>query len=239
MAKYTIASVDWNTKQTELWLHHIKKNCHDYEILLIPEKRRFENCWSSPKLYCFDRAVETEWFVYLDTDTIVTRDLAELFEDMGDSEVGVSVYLGADKRMRAYVGNDRKAIEKYFALSKPVVHVPTGIVALKGLSPSVVYREWCSIFDMIDTKWPELSKRAGTKIYGWSNEVSFSFWLSWRYQDCWDKVYDIGKPLHYYLLSRNKELKKMEQLPMILHYHSRHVRLKQAGLGHLLEEVES
>jgi hypothetical protein len=91
---YTITTVDWNPAQTKVWLAQIKKHCRDYKLAILPDKRRYPSCWSSPKLYCFDVESNTEYFVYMDTDAYVLGDVSQVFRSMRDNNLGISVCLG-------------------------------------------------------------------------------------------------------------------------------------------------
>jgi hypothetical protein len=237
MVKYDIVTVDWNKDQTALWRRHVERVCQDYNLIIIPEKRRFPSCWSSPKLYCLVEEFQTDRVVYMDTDTIVTRDLGELFRAMGDAELGLSMYLGKQERLERQCGGGEcvKEIAKHFGIRGPVTHCPTGLMVFKGMDIERVYMDWCTAFSIIETNWPHLPEAAGTKREGWSNEVPFSFWLTSRYSNRWDAVWDIGPPYHTYLVGNEAPPRQTEPIPMILHYHSRPERLKKTGYGWALQ----
>jgi hypothetical protein len=234
MVKYDIVTVDWNKKQTALWRKHIERTCRGYNLIIIPEKRRFPSCWSSPKLYCLIQKFRTPRVIYMDTDTIVTRDLGELFKKMGDAELGLSMYLGKQSRLEGQAGGKAGVadIAKSFGIQGEVTHAPTGLMVFNGMDLQRVYDEWCTAFAVIEKGWPHLPRAAGNKNWeGWSNEVPFSFWLTSRYAGRWGAVWDIGPEYHWYLLGDDKRLRQTQPTPMIIHYHSRPERLGQAGLG--------
>ena len=88
--KYDIISVDWNPGQTDLWLHYVKKNCPEAYVTLIPDEKPIPRNWASGKINCFEQDFETEKVIYMDTDTIVTRDLGFVFKELGSRLVGAA-----------------------------------------------------------------------------------------------------------------------------------------------------
>ena len=230
MPKYHITTVDWNPEQTTLWLHHLRKNCRDFSVSLLPNVRRFASCWSSPKLNCLNQEFDTQHVIYMDTDTIVTRDLWEMFEWMGDAELGLSLCLGTKQSLHALTKPHGEEILSSFGLSKFPRRVPTGLMVFNKISPKTIYDGWCEAFSKIDAGWPDLPGKWGQEREGWSNEVSFSFWLARQRM----RIKDIPKEFHHYLLSNDTYISRCKTLPMIIHYHSRLDRVRRAGLDYLL-----
>ena len=99
---YEIISVDWNPEQTKIWRYWISKNCPTAKVYMIPDRRPFRFCWSGAKIDCWLYGFEGKRVIYLDTDTVVTRDMEEVFDMMGDCPIGASLNLKLDRLMTRY-----------------------------------------------------------------------------------------------------------------------------------------
>ena len=100
---YEIITVDWNPEQTRIWRYWVNKHCPTAKVYTIQDTKPVPWCWSGGKINCFLYGFETDRVMYMDTDTIVTRDLEPLFEMMGDAKISVSrdIPLGVPSHIKA------------------------------------------------------------------------------------------------------------------------------------------
>lgn len=91
MPKYTIATVDWNKEQTKVWEGFVRDKCPAADVVKIKDQRPFPDIPVAGILGVFDEPFKTDHVAYLDTDTIVFKDLEPLFEFMGSRyKIGIT-----------------------------------------------------------------------------------------------------------------------------------------------------
>lgn len=211
---YTIVTCDWNPTQTKMWLHYVEKNCPNAQILLIPDIKPVPFCWSSGKLGCFfqdtmDRMHHRNKLIYLDTDTIVLRDLYPLFEKMGDCFIGSGLSIVPDSLIKAMKKNH-----------PGYLHLSSGMLLFNDMRLSILSREWMRLM---------FSEKI-IKEYKW-HSLYEEYCLSLAVENIGLKkyVWDIPLSIHGNILSGCKF--GGESKPWVIHYHNL-ARLWKFGLGH-------
>jgi hypothetical protein len=197
---------------------------------MIPDLKPFPKSWSGGKVSCFAQDFETERIIYVDTDTIITKDLEPIFDYMDQEgyDIGLSLRIGGQGRW-VYLAGSMSVVRRIAAelrLNNHIRQTPTGVMFLNGLDPKRMYEEWCEMYRYLEKAHPYLTRGK------WSNEVPFAFWLAARYQGNMEKVWDLPHKVHHQLYSRDKYGLDKSDLPFIIHYHQPR-RLQANGLGHL------
>ena len=232
--KYSICTVDWNPEQTKVWLHNIEKYCNNYELRMCCDDRPIKGSWDSPKLNCLEDKFNTDKVIYMDTDTIVTRDLYEMFEVQGERTLGASLCLGSVKRLNLICGgrDNNNALAKHFGIGGSAFHVPSGLLVFNGIDTQDFYDKWMSAYRDIEKNFTNISGKADVN---WCSEVPLSFIVSKMYLPNMDDLWAIPTKYHYYLLNGDTKARAMVPAPLILHYHSIMKRVSSAGFGKYLE----
>jgi len=211
---YDLVTVNWNPRQTELWMFHVKRSCPGANVVLIDDGKPFPWCWSSGKLNCFadfPGLRNPGRFVYMDTDTIVTRDVGEVFELMGDAKLAASSAVPSNT-MNAWARSEgeRKNVDVAFELSRdhPPVHYSSGFMVLKDYPPADLGFKWSSAM-----AYEPLRATFGRhRCY---EEIALSYVIAADRIPLWDMPLEI----HGNLLGRHKCFGHT-RTPMVIHYHN-------------------
>ena len=226
--KYDIISVDWDHKQTEIWLHYVEKNCPEAHVTLIPDSRPIPWSWSGGKLDCFKQDFKTDKIIYMDTDTIVTKDLYHVFEDMGDCTIGLSDEI-TPKPYHISNAQAKKGIAEMWRLLSPHFppeHFSSGMIVVRGDYAPRLYERWMAM--MIYPPFLELFK--GFKL---AEEMSLMCIMANDFER--EQIYNIPLEVHGNLLGRTMRSGTAE-IPEVIHYHQAS-RARKFELGHYFEEV--
>lgn len=161
--------------------------------------------------------------MYMDTDAIVTHDLAELFDKMGDAHISVSSDIPGLTRMSHWTRERKKDVDAAFGIqpTRPVIHYSTGLVAL-ALSPKDLGFSWHSAMN-----YPPLRlAHGGHRCF---EEIAFSYVLAADNYSVWHQPLSI----HGNILGAKIFFGDV-QTPWVIHYHTER-RLRTVKLGHYLE----
>ena len=212
MTDYSIVSVDWKPEQTKLWLHHVKKNCPDAEIVLIKDEKPIPWNWASGKINCFKQKFATDRIIYMDTDTIVTRDLGFIFDNMGEATVG------ATSAIPIHPFNKRRDIIKALKPLGPLpTHFSTGLIALQAKNPPAFASLWQDMY-------PVIRKHLPGDHY--MNEITFSYLVREM------NTHDIPLEVHGNICG--KKYFGNTEIPAVIHYH-KPARLRNFGLDKYID----
>lgn len=213
---YDIITVDWNPEQTRMWRHYVEKNCPTANVITIPDDRAWYFCWSSAKLNCFRYPFEhPARVIYMDTDTVVSKDLEYLFDKVGDNFFGLTIRHHATHLLYG-IANILKIPRK------ECVYLSTGLIVLNGYPPARLYSGWYGL-----GLHPEIKRFMSNKTF---DEKVFTFWvISDR---CMGKIWEIPTSIHGNILGSKIDFEK-GTLPDVLHYHNPN-RLRNAGFGDLI-----
>ena len=214
---YEIIAVDWNKEQTRIWRHHVEKWCPGARITTIPDTRPIPHCWSSGKLACFSYS-ENPNLIYMDTDVIVTHDLKDVFDLMGDAKIGVSFGIQLN-RFEKQKSRQIAELKEGIGYRWPPIGVSSGLMVLKGVDPSVVYDGWMTMME-----YPPF--RTAFKRARLEEEYALSLWLAHAYDR--DEIYDIPLSVHGNICG-GRHFGGVA-VPWAIHYHKPE-RLKKYGMG--------
>ena len=226
MPTYDIISCSWHYQQTKVWLHHVRKHCPDAAIHLIPDSKPVPWCWSGGKLDCFSYdKFKTNRVIYMDTDTIVTKDLDFVFDDMEDRKVGLSSRIEIkpfDKQNHGikWIQKMSRHCNWHF---RPI-HYSSGMMVFKDTSLYDLWQPWFSM--MFYKPFLEICKG-----YALAEEASLAFVVPQLYKE--EEIYHIPYETHGNLLGGRKWFGGAEYAAVI-HYHKT-IRLKKHGLEKFLE----
>ncbi len=145
---YEIVTVDYIPEQTRVWRHWVNKNCPGVKVHTIPDRRPFRRCWSGAKIECWMYGFEGRRIIYLDTDTIVTRDMEEVFDLMGDAKIAASTELKQDRLKRKFpeVVEELRTDWKRFRIYNPP-NTSSGMVVLKDFDPELFFGMWAEVME--------------------------------------------------------------------------------------------
>lgn len=212
MKHYDIITVDWSPPQTKIWKHWIKLNCPNAFVHTIPDTKPIHYNWASGKLNCFRYPdFKTDKVLYLDTDTIVTKDPVHVFDDMGSSIIALSNNLtdnpqhGIDE-----VARKIKIIENQIDFLFPPEHFSSGMMALKREHLSWLYESWYWMMQQ------RIFKNLFEKDIP-AGEIALMFVLASTLDR--DQIYNIPLEVHGVLEKDRKRFGETE-LPEVMHYHN-------------------
>lgn len=227
---FDLVTCNWNPAQTKIWMFHVKQHCPTAHIVLVPDTKPIPWNWSSGKLNCFADLPELKYpgrFIYMDTDTIVTRDIAEVF-DLMDSPVAASSAIPATAPSMSAWAQDprgRESIDVAFEIFRdhPPIHYSSGFLAIQGsaLTPAELGFRWRSAME-----YPLL--RARFSRHRCYEEIALSYVLATDRIPVWDMPLEI----HGNILRRTHF--GHTRTPMVIHYHNPR-RLRAQHLEHYLE----
>jgi len=225
----SIVCVDWNERQTRTWLYHVMKNCPTAQIITVPDIKLVPGCRSCGKMMALasEKLRRPDRFIFLDSDTIVLKDLAPVFDMMGDRHVGVSLKSTPDNTLLTHrrFGAYRRTIEgacKLFGKEANPIYYMSGMIVLKDSEPLVFAHGWANITGLI--------KGVSTSDYFY-DEITLCLWLAFWFEEheIWaipPRVHDDG------WLRRPQKPHPFEDI-WVLHYH-KELRLKNNELGDLI-----
>ncbi|MDY6935644.1 MAG: hypothetical protein SVZ03_15660 [Spirochaetota bacterium] len=215
MSKYDIITVDWNAEQTELWLYYVERHCPDSRIILIPDEKPIPWCWSGGKLNCFKQKFESHRIIYMDTDTIVFRDMYPIFEMMDEALLGFSTKIishSSDYRNRkGSICNDLIMLSNFFGFRKLPIHRSTGMIILNKYDPLRLYEGWKLMFDYV-------SSFNNIKDDPFVDEIAMSYWIAYDSNEDGKGIWDIPLDIHRVKWRDIDDLSVVA--PMVFHYHS-------------------
>jgi len=223
-ATFDLISVNWNEEQARVWLHWVKRHCPTAAVHLVKDTKPVPWCWSSGKLNCFKYDdFQTDRIIYLDTDTIVTKDLEFVFDEMGDCCVGLS----SDIEIYKFHKVMRKQVESFSAFydyNWPPKAWSSGMMVLKGMDPMELHEGW--MHTMLFPPFRKIFPR-----HQLLDEIALGLWLTnWLPKE--DMIWDIPKPVH------GNVIKKPDfggaKVPAVIHYHKPE-RLKRNGMDKWLK----
>ena len=225
--KYTLTSVDWNPEQTKVWLHHARKNCPTANIVLVPDSKPIPDCWSCGKLECFNQDFETENILYLDTDTIITHDLKEVFYIMEDSRKSIGLspwsnFQGLTRYSKQGPLRSRHKSKKFingFSYSQ-YRHYSSGMIATIECHKQF-YEAWMT-FCKIMKRNKEFSRH---KLF---EEIALSLLVCSLKSN---SVWNIPAEIHNNILNKHTTI---NPFPWVIHYHKPE-RLKRCKLERYLK----
>jgi len=224
MSTYDLVTVDWNHNQTRLWLYHVRKHCPTANIVLVPDTKLFPWNWSSGKLACFfepEGVKHPSRFIYMDTDTIVTRDLEEAFDLQGDAPLGMSSAIPGMVSMSRWskVQRGREMLDAEFGLGRDnqPVHFSSGFMVLKNTSAEDLGEKWRSAME-----YPPLRRQFSRhRCY---EEIALSYVVAADRTPVWHMPLEIhGNILRKCYFGNARE-------PLVIHYHKPE-RLRAQKLG--------
>ena len=147
--------------------------------------------------------------IYLDTDTIVTRDLEGVFDLMGDAPLGVSQRL-KDDRLQGRFGHLMPRLAEAFEYRMEPPNISTGMVVCNNFDPELIYGMWAEV--MGHELFVELlGKHMTTEEYAIAIACARMF-------DDPAKVWDIPHEIHGNIYKKNKNFGEAE-VPWVMHYH--------------------
>jgi len=225
MSDYEIITVNWQPKQTAIWLHYVEKNCPDAKVYTIPDDKPVPWCWSGGKINCFAWPFETKRVIYLDTDTLVTRDLGFVFDEMQGACIGLSSEIEIFK----FHITMRPQVEKFgkrgYEYNWPPCAFSSGMMVLKGYDATALYAGWLNTM-----QWPPFLELFGKHTL--ADEIGLGLWLAHDLESA-DDVWHIPVEVHGNVLGGKTHFGKVET-PAVIHYH-KEARLRKAGLGKWLD----
>jgi hypothetical protein len=227
-----VISVDWNSPQTEFWLHYLKKNCPTANIILIDDAKPMNWNWSSGKINCFKYDFpHPERVIYMDTDTIVTRDLEPLFEMYPASLAGslfIPMMSPLHPRSRYGQKEDIAQCTRAFGLQKNPRHWSTGFLMLQNYPLMRLYEEWLAGMDF--SKLKVAFKRC--RVY---EELVFSYVVERMAREGYNLA-ELPHEIHGNIMSGERDFgtcrEEKNELPYVIHYHQTR-RLRQVKLESL------
>ena len=153
--RYLITTVNWNPPQTKVWLWHLKNvyrgnDTVSLDVRLLEDTKPVPWSWSAGKLNCYNLSLlpslaEYDGHVYMDTDTIITRDFLHTFETMGreGTVMAVSFNMAPIRMVQAISKQLAKEFPEYKSLYK---HASSGLLCLdtegNGRWVRDVYDNW-------------------------------------------------------------------------------------------------
>jgi hypothetical protein len=160
----------------------------------------------------------------MDTDTIVTHDLGEIFDKMGDRTLAMSSGI----ELRSAMQKQRQKIARLGKLVTyhwPPVHFSSGLMALKGYPPEELAEGWRLVME-----WGPFVDEF--RRYSLAEEMALGVYLSCVVEDP-ETIYHIPYEIHGNLLG-GKKIFGSADIPWVIHYHKPE-RLKRAKLERYLE----
>ena len=218
---YEIISCDWNKEQTVLWMRWIIKNCPTANIYTIPDTTPVPGCWSCGKLNCFTHEFETDRIMYMDTDTIVTRDLEPLWDEMGDCKFAASSKIPLfrlETGKRKQINDARKQMN----FKHDPIGWSSGMLMLKGYDPKRLYEGWIKIM-----RSPDFQRGFGRNQL--TEEFALSLFMACEFEK--EEIWDIPLEVHGNICGGRHF--GGAKVPAVIHYH-KPVRLRKEGLGEYL-----
>ena len=220
--EYEIITVDWKPEQTRIWRHWVSTFCPNAKIITIPDTKPIKWSWSAGKIDCFLWGFETDRIIYMDTDVIVTHDLEELFDLMGDAVISASSAIPLRQTVKVH----KKLYEKiapHFQYKYGPVNFSSGLIALKGFDPMTVYEGWRAVLEF--PPFVDVFKKR--KV---AEEEALSVWMATHFEE--DQIHHQPYEIHGNICGK-KYFGDTNQ-PWAIHYH-RPKRLIDAGLGKWLK----
>jgi hypothetical protein len=229
-SSYDLVTVNWHPRQTKVWKFHVKQSCPQANVVLLPNKKMFEWNWSSGKLCCFkylDELKHPGRFIYVDTDTIITHELADIFDRMDDAVLSLSSDIPATGGMSRWAKPEareaRAGCDLAFGLdpAENIVHYSSGLMALRGLDPRELGEKWAAA--MI---YPMLRARFGRALV--YEEIALSYVIAA------DRI-----PVHHQPLWMHGNILRRAffghcRAPWVIHYHNER-RLRAQRLERYLD----
>ena len=223
---YDIITVDWDRPQTALWRKHVERHCPTANIITIPDAKPIKWNWSSGKINCFKYDFPHPGRVmYLDTDTLVTRDLSEMWSIMeeGDWEMAASssIPMMGQKRSFLHRKKDRlDPVNKAFGLEEVPVHWSTGFMVFRDYPLMDLYQKWLWAME-----YPVFKSLKGARVF---EEFAFSYVVAADKTRIWP----MPGSIHGNIVSSRAFFGRLpkDKKPLVVHYHKIN-RLKKLGLG--------
>ena len=207
---YEIITVDWNPTQTKIWKFWIAKNCPTAKVYTIPDRRPFRYCWSGAKVDCWLYGFKGRRIIYLDTDTIVTRDMEEVFDMMGDRPLGASTNLKTDRMANKFSHLMPQFKEEMGLLMDLPPNISSGMLVCNNYDPELIYGMWVEAMEH-----PLFHKYL--KGHYTCEEYAISLGYAATFPDK-ESLWEIPNEIHGNLYYRKKQFGKVER-PMVIHYH--------------------
>lgn len=219
---YDIITVNWKPAQTRIWRYWAEKHCPTANIRTIPDRKPVPWCWSGGKIACFAEKFETDRIIYMDTDIIVTHDLEEIWDMMGESSVGVSLDIPAQK-FHTRFAKQINDLASQIGYNWPPHAMSSGFIALKGYSPHWLYQGWLGMME-----WGEFHARFRRQQL--EEEFALALWLSHDVKQ--EDVWNIPLSLHGNICG-GRNFGGVD-VPWAIHYH-RPNRLQKYGMDEWLK----
>ena len=212
--EYTIVGVDYNERETVPWLKFIADNCPRAQVVTINDTRPVGGCTTCAKMLTFNmqNIARPDRVIFLDSDTLVFKDLGPVFSIMGKSVVGVSLkdrtemdlfefHRFASLRLPLHDAMRVLGIEK-----KPTYYM-SGMIVLKGADPRVFAHGWANMTNILNKIPPQ-------NFY--YDEITLSFWLAAYFDE--ENIWRIPGNVHDDGWLRSEQDYRFEDI-WVLHYH--------------------
>lgn len=242
MYDYDIVTINHSESETKIWLHYIRKNCPGANVILLNDTKPFPRYRCSGKMgFLAHDKYKTQHIIYLDTDTVVFKDLGFVFDEMNDNSWGCSTVFAATDGMFFYnKGNRRQdaitACEYYDIPIEKLYHPLTGMLVFKNIIRAFpeIYTAWYEAFKLFKVK-------NLFEAYPPIDEAAFFFAEKLALPE--NSRWDIPAEIHNNL-AKCKEYKHrikppfytaapIPPWPAVLHYH-KPIFLNSVGFGYLL-----
>lgn len=225
---YDLLTVDWNPQQTMMWKKYVGKNCHKANVMTFMDKKPFPSCWSSGKIGCFEKDVGNHptRYVYIDTDTIVLRDIDDIICTMEreNPRAIIGSSLGIAQVNWNHVGTKRggDVAAALFDMPNAPTYIPSGLLVFKNIRKEMVYDGWCLLMENNGVR----NVFGRSKVF---DEIALSFFVGLYSMNDDSLIWEIPKEMHGNILPGGRKDFGECKEPWIIHYHNIE-RLRKAKL---------